>query len=197
MPGTDSLVTVVSGLPRSGTSMMMQVLEAGGLPPLTDRTRAADRDNPKGYYELEVVKKTRNDSSWLAEAKGKAVKIIYLLLYDLPAGHTYHVIFMRRRMEEVLASQKSMLERQKKEGSSLPPEKLARVYEEQIRKVDAWLADQPDFHVLDVDYNQMVADPAPRVEQINEFLGGSLDTQAMVRAIDPDLYRQRNLNHRA
>ena len=192
MPGTNSFVTVVSGLPRSGTSMLMQVLEAGGLPPLTDRTRAADRDNPKGYYEFEAVKQTRNAPSWLADAKGKAVKIIYMLLYDLPAGYTYRVIFMRRRMEEVLASQKSMLERQNKEGSSLPPEKLARVYEEQIRKVDTWLADQPDFHVLDVDYNQIVADPAPRVEQINEFLGGSLDTQAMERAIDPELYRQRN-----
>lgn len=171
--------------------MMMQVLEAGGLPPLADRTRTADTDNPKGYYELEAVKQTRKDPSWLLNAEGKAVKIIYMLLYDLPTEYAYRVIFMRRRMAEVLASQKSMLTHQGKEGSSLPPEKLGRVYEEQIRKAEAWLADQPNFHVLNVDYNQMVTDPATWVQQINEFVGGTLDAQAMVRAIDPELYRRR------
>ena len=87
-------VTVVSGLPRSGTSMMMRILEAGGMDVLTDQIRTADVDNPRGYYEFEPVKKTKDDPSWIPEAAGKAVKMVYQLLYDLPDGFHYQILMM-------------------------------------------------------------------------------------------------------
>src|SRR5688572_8703668 len=122
MPGRDS-ITVVSGLPRSGTSLMMQMLQAGGMPVLTDGERSADESNPRGYLELEAVKRTRSDAGWIAEAVGKAVKVIHLQLRDLPSSHQYRVIFMRRDLNEVVASQQSMLDRIGRKGAGLPPEK--------------------------------------------------------------------------
>src|SRR5574337_153211 len=101
----DDVITIVSGLPRSGTSMMMQMLHRGGIPAVTDEIRSADEDNPKGYYEFEPVKKTKEDASWLARAGGKVVKMVYRLLYDLPGDYAYHVVFMRRNLREVIASQ--------------------------------------------------------------------------------------------
>ena len=100
----DDVITIVSGLPRSGTSLMMQMLEAGGMPVLTDGIRDADEDNPRGYYELEAVKRTKDDPAWLHGAPGKVVKMIYLLLYDLPTTYNYRIIFMRRPLSEVVAS---------------------------------------------------------------------------------------------
>ena len=116
-----SFVTLVSGLPRSGTSMMMQMLHAGGIPAVTDNIRLADKDNERGYYELEAVKRTKDDASWLRDAPGKAVKVIYLLLYDLPTDYTYRVIFMNRNLDEVLASQRAMLERRRAKRSQCVP----------------------------------------------------------------------------
>ena len=184
-------VTVVSGLPRTGTSMMMRVLEAGGVPPLIDGERVADEDNPRGYYEFEPVKKTKADPSWVAEAPGKAVKLVHLLLMDLPGGYEYRVVFMRRKMEQILASQKVMLERQGKKGAALSGDQLAKIYQGQLDKVDAWLGGQGHFSVLKVDYNQMVGEPGVAIEQIDAFLGGGLDTGAMAGVVEPDLYRQR------
>src|SRR5262245_12295550 len=109
--GTSDAITIVSGLPRSGTSMMMSMLEAGGLGALTDGIRAADEDNPKGYYEFERVKKIKQDTAWLADAKGRVVKMISQLLLDLPAAYQYRIIFMRRNIDEILASQKQMMVR--------------------------------------------------------------------------------------
>ena len=110
--GTDNkFITIVSGLPRSGTSMMMRMLEAGGMPVITDNLRTADDDNPRGYFEFEPAKKTKDDPSWLNAAEGKAVKMIYKLLYDLPDRLEYRVLIMRRNMQEVLTSQRKMLDR--------------------------------------------------------------------------------------
>lgn len=185
-------IVIVSGLPRSGTSMMMAVLAAGGLPALTDEIRAADVDNPKGYYELERVKQLdKGDQTWLAEAQGKAVKVISALLEHLPADHTYRVIFMERQMEEVLASQKKMLARRGEPTDRVSDEEMARLFAKHLQKVKLWLAAQPNFAVLYVDYNRMLADPGPFVHQINQFLGGGLDTAAMLAAVDPQLYRNR------
>ena len=105
MSNSRDFITVVSGLPRSGTSMMMQMLAAGGISPMTDEVRAADSDNPRGYYELEKVKHLRQDHTWLKDAVGKAVKIVHLLLMELPADRDYRVILMQRDLEEVLRSQ--------------------------------------------------------------------------------------------
>ena len=187
----DDVVTIVSGLPRSGTSLMMQMIAAGGIPPLTDEVRAADEDNPKGYYEYEPVKKTKEDPSWLEQARGKVVKMVYRLLYDLPQGYHYRVVFTLRKLEEVIASQNVMLQRRQKAGGGLSDEKLREVFAAEIDRTRQWLAEQPNFEVLYVDYNELIRDPTPQATRINEFLGGQLDTAAMAATVDPTLYRQR------
>lgn len=187
----DDFITIVSGLPRSGTSMTMQMIDQGGIPALKDEIRVADEDNPKGYYEFEPVKQTKEDPSWLKQAGGKVVKMVYRLLYDLPADYRYRVVFMRRNLEEVIASQNVMLERQQKEGGGLGDDKLLEVFKAEIDKSNRWLAEQPNFEVLYINYNEMLQDPAPQVAKVNEFLGGSLDTGVMMGVVDRTLYRQR------
>jgi hypothetical protein len=171
--------------------MMMQMIDQGGIPALKDEIRVADEDNPKGYYEFEPVKKTKQDPSWLERAGGKVVKMVYRLLTDLPDGYSYKIIYMRRKLEEVIASQNVMLERSGKEGGGLPDDKLLEVFRAEIDKSNKWLAEQPNFDVLYINYNEMLQDPAPQVARINEFLGGDLDTQAMMAVVDPALYRQK------
>jgi hypothetical protein len=185
----EDFVTIVSGLPRSGTSMMMRMMEAGGLPVITDKLREADEDNPAGYYEFEPVK--GQDHSWLVDAPGKAVKLVYRLLYDLPNTYHYRVLFMRRRLEEVLASQKKMLERHGKADNSITDEMMAKMFRSQLNKFEAWIPTQPQFSMIDVDYNALLANPDGPIDQINRFLGGNLDVDAMVRVVDPNLYRNR------
>jgi hypothetical protein len=189
--GQRDFVTIVSGLPRSGTSMMMRMLDMGGMPALTDHVRAADEDNPLGYYEFEPVKRTKQDPSWLVGAAGKVVKMVHLLLLDLPDGYEYRVIFMRRRLEEVIASQDVMLARKGKGGAGLPPERMIGLFQEQIDQVDTWTRARPHFRILHVSYNDLLSDPRPAVAQVNEFLGGDLRTDRMLEVVDPQLYRQR------
>jgi len=184
-------VTIVSGLPRSGTSMMMRMIDAGGIPALTDNLRAADDDNPRGYFEFEPVKRTKEDPSWLALAEGKVVKMVYRLLYDLPADREYRVVFMQRNLAEVIASQNVMLDRQGKSAGPLSDEKLMGLFQVELSKADQWLRAQPNFRLLYVNYNAALQDPQPAVRAVNEFLGGDLDTQAMLRVVEPALYRQR------
>ncbi len=186
-------ITIVSGLPRSGTSMMMKMLEAGGIEALVDNIRKADEDNPKGYFELEKVKELdkSNDKTWLAEAQGKVVKIISQLLKDLPVNQTYKVVFMRRKMAEVLASQKQMLIRRGQPTDQISDEDLARLFEQHLQQIEKWLAEQTNFDVLYVPYNEVLAEPARYAAAINQFLGGKLDTEAMTRVVDKGLHRQR------
>jgi hypothetical protein len=185
-------VTVVSGLPRSGTSMMMQMLEAGGMAVLTDAIREADSDNPEGYYEFERVKMLpKGDHAWLAQAQGKAVKVIVALLEHLPPGYTYKVIFMRRRMEEVLASQRKMLVHRGEDPDKVSDEEMGRLFEGLLQRVETWLAGQPHVAVLNVDYNQLLSNPQPYIRQVNQFLGGWLDEVRMAGVVDPALYRNR------
>jgi hypothetical protein len=184
-------VTVVSGLPRSGTSMMMRMLDVGGIPALTDDLRQADEDNPRGYYEFEPVKQTKQDSSWVANAVGKVVKMVHLLLLDLPDDQQYRVLFMRRNLDEVVASQDVMLERKGKQGVGLPKDKMIAMFERQIAQVHDHMNSRENFHFVDISYNNVLADPVPIVHQINEFLGGELNTQAMIEVVEPGLYRQR------
>lgn len=184
-------VIVVSGLPRSGTSVMMQMVVAGGLEPLSDGTRTADEDNPRGYLELEAVKRTRQDPSWLDRAGGKVVKVIHLLLRDLPPDHRYQVIFMRRDVKEVVKSQRVMLARSGRQGANLTDEKLAAIFEGQVRETESWLARQPNFRLLTVEHRDTIERPAGVARAVNEFLGGGLDEAAMAAVVDPALYRQR------
>ncbi|MFQ5652507.1 MAG: sulfotransferase domain-containing protein [bacterium] len=186
-------ITIVSGLPRSGTSMMMKMLEAGGIEPMTDNIRKADQDNPKGYFELEKVKQLdkSEDREWLNQAQGKVVKIISQLLKELPANHTYKVLFMRRKMEEILASQKQMLIRRGEPTDNIKDEELARLFEKHLLQVEEWLQKQPNFDVRYVPYNDVLNHPARYAEEINTFLGGDLDTGAMAAMVDKSLHRQR------
>ena len=187
----DEYVTIVSGLPRSGTSMMMRMLAQGGIPPLVDNLRVADEDNPEGYYEFEPVKQTKKDASWLKTAPGKVVKMVYRLLYDLPAGYRYRVIFMRRKLEEVIRSQEVMLERKGKGGGDMSDEKLIGLFRDEIAKCESWLKSQGHVSFLYVDYNELLKSPEGPVAGINNFLGGTLDTPKMLAVVNPNLYRQR------
>ncbi len=135
------MITIVTGLPRSGTSLMMKMLEVGGIPPLTDRARVADEDNPKGYYEFERVKKLPQDTSWLPEAEGKAVKMVSMLLYDLPKDRAYKIIFMRRQMEEILASQKKMLLRRNKDMIVNDAE-MRELFTGHLKNITGWHSNQ-------------------------------------------------------
>ncbi|MBK7925971.1 MAG: sulfotransferase [Bryobacterales bacterium] len=170
---------------------MMQMLAAGGLPILSDSLRPPDEDNPRGYFELEAVKNTSKDPSWLRDAPGKAVKVIHLLLRDLPAGHSYQVIFMRRPIDEVLRSQKAMIRRLGTPASSLPDARLAEIFTRQVENVRQWLDAAPRFRVLDVEFHECFREPLATADRINAFLGGTLNSQAMASAVEPVLHRQR------
>jgi hypothetical protein len=185
-------IIIVSGLPRSGTSMAMKMLEATGYPIVSDGIRTADEDNPKGYYELERVKDLakEDDFSWLADAKGRAIKIISYLLKELPPDYNYKVLFMRRDLSEVLASQQKMLQR-RDETSETEDERMVELYENDLWKANYLLKHQPHFEHLEVYYRQVLDEPLQAARQINEFLGGNLDVEKMAGVVDPDLYRNR------
>ena len=187
---TNELITVVSGLPRSGTSMLMQMLDAAGYPCLTDGVRRADADNPRGYFEYVKVKRLRRDCSWLPEAKGKAIKIIAQLIPFLPSQFSYRIIFMERDINEVLASQREMLRRQGKGGGNLSDVQLRQIFERQMLEVKQMLV-QRDIPTLDVAYSDALQYPMKIAGKVREFLGGDLDVCAMATVIDPNLYRQR------
>ena len=184
-------ITVVSGLPRSGTSMMMKMLEAGGLTPLTDNRRVADEDNPKGYYEDERIKRLAKDASWLGEARGKVVKVVSPLLKHLRGEFRYRIVFVRRDMAEVLASQRQMLVRRNQPTDAVSDDQMTAAYGKHLAGIEAWLGEQPNIDVLYVTYKDVVAAPAEHAERINQFLGRRLDTASMVAAVDRTLYRQQ------
>ncbi len=182
---------VVSGLPRSGTSMMMRMLEAGGVPVLVDNLRQPDEDNPNGYYEFEPVKQLREDASWLDDSEGKVVKMVYRLLYDLPPDRAYRVIFMTRRLEEVIASQDAMLQRNGKGSDDMTGGQLAAIYRKQLAEARDWLRAQANFDVLYVDYGDVLDDTLRVVHDLNHFFGGTLDGSAMLNVPTRSLYRQK------
>ena len=185
---------IVSGLPRSGTSMMMRMLEAGGLTIVNDEQRTADEDNPRGYFEDARVKKLKDDNSWLAapDLAGQAVKIISLLLYNIPPGVQAKVIFMDRRMEEVLSSQKKMLLRQNQSLDGIPDEMMAHKFRMHLAALRDWLEENKDLKCLRVSYHDAVAKPDICAARVAEFLEGvELDQEAMIAAVDPALYRNR------
>lgn len=186
-------IVVVSGLPRSGTSMAMKMLEAGGLPLLTDGIRTADDSNPKGYYELEAVKNlhTECDTAWLGDARGKAVKVVSFLLTWLPETYDYKVIFMQRDLGEVIASETTMLIRRGESPEPVREGDTRRVYEQHLEKVARFLSSRRCFSTLRVNYRDALERPVDEARRIDEFLGGGLDVEQMARVADPALYRNR------
>jgi hypothetical protein len=185
------MITVVSGLPRSGTSMMMRMLEAGGLEVLTDNIRTADKDNPKGYYEFERVKQLDHDTAWLEDAKGRVVKIISQLLQELPGDCTYKVVFMHRAMDEILASQRRMLVRRGESTDKISDEQMAALFRKHLERVLDWLDQQSNFDVIHVSYNEVLAHPEEEAKRVNAFFDDELDVGGMTKVVDPTLYRQR------
>jgi hypothetical protein len=183
-------IIIVSGLPRSGTSLMMQMLDKGGIPVVTDNVRTADADNPRGYYELERVKTIKRDASWLPELKGKAVKMVSQLLYELPSNHKYRVIFMERDLDEVVPSQEKMLVRLGK--TAAPGSEIKRQYTLHLDRLRQWLAGQRYIDVLYVRYDDVVQRPEEQAERVSTFLGGRTDPARMAEAVDASLYRNRH-----
>lgn len=185
-------IVLVSGLPRSGTSMMMKMLQAGGIPPLTDALREADRDNPKGYFEFERVKQLdKGDVAWLPQAEGKAVKVISALLEHLPSDYDYKVLFMERHMPEILASQRKMLVHRGEDAGSMDDERMAELFDKHVAKIKSWLDQQPNFAVLNVHYSDVLDDPEAQALRVCNFLASNLNHEAMAEVVDPDLYRNR------
>jgi len=187
-------IIVVSGLPRSGTSMMMKMLEAGGVPIASDGERKADDDNPKGYYELERVKELDKgkDKRWVKGLRGKAVKVISFLLKDLPVEHRYQVIFVRRDLREVMASQNKMLRHRGVDVNPDDDEKMIANYKKHLSQVERMLAEDKRFAVLELNHRSILKDPLPAAESLAEFLGNGLDPNAMAGVVDPSLYRNRS-----
>lgn len=184
-------VIVVSGLPRSGTSLMMQMLVAGGLKAFTDQQRQADENNPEGYYEHEMVKKLAKEKRWLAEAKGKAVKVISHLLPHLPARYEYKVIFMLRDLSEVVASQHKMLIRDGKHREGTYPAGLAMTFRNQLQRAGDWLKTQHNIDTLYVHHSEAIAQPDKVARSIEKFLGKKLNTKAMAAVVKTELHREK------
>jgi hypothetical protein len=182
-------IIIVSGLPRSGTSLMMQMLKAGGVEILSDGHREADPDNPQGYWEYEPVKSLRRDNSWLRLAAGKAVKVISALLPYLDLTLTYKVILMKRPLAEVIASQRKMLQRLGKSGGTASDENLEDLFARQLAQTDRWLQTQRHMQVLNVPYRDAVRKPENTARAVAQILGLPLDIAAMRNVVDPGLYR--------
>ncbi len=186
-------VTVVSGLPRSGTSMMMQMLQAAGLDLYTDNKRNADENNPKGYYEHEIVKSIKSEKKWLIDAEGKVVKIVSNHLKDLPANRKYKVIFMDRDIHEVLASQLTMLKKlgkRKKDNSTFPLQVLQSLKTNRKETI-AWAKAQLNIDILVVEYSKILEEPFIQAMRIIDFLEESLVPEKMIKPITPSLYREK------
>jgi len=191
MTHSTDFVIVVSGLPRSGTSMMMRMLEAGGVAPVVDGLREANDDNPMGYYEFEPVKALDADRSWVATAHGKALKVIYKLVYDLPMDVQYKVLLMRRDVVEVVKSQEKMLVNDGCDPGIDARDMLVALFQKEMSAFGGWAAAQDNIEVHDVDYVSVVRDPQKAAEEIAAWLGRDLETRAMAEVVNPNLYRNR------
>jgi LPS sulfotransferase NodH len=186
----NSDVIVVTGLPRSGTSLMMQMLDRGGIEIVTDHVRTADADNPRGYYEFEPVKAIERDASWLPAARGKAVKMVSFLLYHLPPTERYRFILMERNLDEVLASQEKMLQRLGRNAAASRDE-MKRSFELHLAGLNRWLARQSHAAVLRISYHELMATPQAQALRLCDFLDRQVNADRMLAAIDPQLYRNR------
>lgn len=186
-------IVVVSGLPRSGTSMMMRMLAAGGVTVLEDGVRTADVSNPNGYFEFEPVKELDKDGdlTWLPGARGKAVKIISLLLTWLPETYDYRVLFMHRDLDEILASQRAMLVRRGETADGADDARMRQLYTSHLQQTERLLAGRRCFRTLHVQYRDVVNAPAAAAERVAAFLDLPLDRAGMATAVDSGLYRNR------
>ncbi len=185
------VITIVSGLPRCGTSLMMQMLAAGGMSALTDGERQADTDNPRGYFEWEQIKQLPKQPDCIGQAEGRVVKCISQLLFSLPKGHDYKVIFMQRPLPEVLASQTEMIRRRGSTASPLSDAAMQKAFESHLKQIESWFKGRPEIALLRIPYHNVLHDPRGTSEKIQSFLSIPLDIKAMAAEVVPSLYRQR------
>jgi hypothetical protein len=185
-------IVVVSGLPRSGTSMAMRMLAAGGMPLVTDGVRGADEDNPRGYFEAERVKDLAQDPdrSWLRDARGKAIKIISHLLESLPDSNNYRILFLNRDLHEILASQAAMLAR-RGATSDTGDERMLENFRQHLVRVKAMIRSRPCFEMCDIAYTEVLEQPRVQAARIRDFLRRPLDVDSMAGAVEAGLYRNR------
>jgi hypothetical protein len=183
-------IGIVSGLPRSGTSMMMRMLEAGGVDVVTDGLREADIDNPKGYYEFEKVKQIKEDASWIPSTRGRVFKMVSLLLYHLPPNERYRIVLMRRATEEILASERKMLERLGRDPGP-PDDRMADIFGKHLTHLEGWLTGQKHIACLQVSYNDVLGSPESVLAEVGRFMGGTLDVDRMLSVVDRSLYRNK------
>jgi hypothetical protein len=191
MERSPRVIAIVSGLPRSGTSLMMQMLAAGGMTILTDGERTPDADNPRGYCEWEPVKLLPKDPSLIDQAEGKAVKVISQLLFALPPSHEYKIIFMRRPLEEVVASQAEMIRRRSSAAPAVPATAMMAALQAHLNQVKSWLKDKPNISLMDVHHRDLLGDPKRVCASVKQFLPVEVNVEVMVQQVDPSLYRQR------
>lgn len=188
---SDEIIFVVSGLPRSGTSLLMQMLGAGGAVLLTDENRLPDDDNPKGYLEYEPVKNLRIKKDWVSDSKGKVVKVIHALLPELPSLFQYKIIFINRNVEEIVASQKKMLQRAGRTGANMPDDKLTALLTAERARILKWVGMQKNIELLECDYREIVEDAFFNAQRIATFLELELDINLMAQVVDAKLYRNK------
>ncbi len=187
----NNTIYIVSGLPRSGTSMMMRIMEAAGLPVMTDNIRKSDIDNPKGYYEFEMVKTIKEDTSWVKDTRGKVFKMVSLLLYYLPTDEHYKIVFMHREMSEILASERQMLQRLGKKLDAAREQEVGELFAKHLKGIEKWLAKQKNMGVIHINYNEVLNDKEKELKKLHHFLGDQFDLPAMIAVVDQTLYRQR------
>lgn len=202
-PANDQeIITIISGLPRSGTSLMMQIVEAAGLSIFTDGKRLADDSNQRGYYEHDRISGLlqQSDRSWLAATRGQALKIVAPLLSALPLrfkpdqegaqprkAPSYRILFMERDIREILASQSAMLQRL---GKKPPQGDLAKAYQQQVTNAACWIQ-QHQIPTLGIDYHDLVHGSDDLLRKIAAFLGTPDKLAEMQAVIDPRMHRAR------
>lgn len=172
--------------------MLMRMLEAGGIAPVTDGIRAADDDNPRGYYEIEAAKLLPQDTAWLKAAPGKAVKVVSALLERLPSSYQYRIVFLERDLGEVLASQRRMLERRGEPTDRIPEDSMATLFRKHVASVLARAGERAEMQLMVLAHADALASPEQAAARLDSFLGGGLDQSAMAAAVDRSLWRQRS-----
>ena len=185
-------IYIVSGLPRTGTSLMMKMLEAGGLSVVTDDIRSADTDNPKGYYELEKVKNIFNDNDWLKTIKGRSIKMVSQLLLKIPKENTYKIIFMKRDLKEVIMSQKKMLINRKKKLPLVNDDTLEKFYLNHLNKITSFIDQSSNIDVRYIYFNKLMKSPLSELRKLQNDFINNINMDNMIKMIDTSLYRNRN-----
>lgn len=183
----ENQIVLVSGLPRSGTSLMMQMLDKGGVEALVDGKREADDSNPKGYYEYEPVMSLHRDNSWMKKTKNKSLKVVAPLLKHIDPQFRYKIIFMKRDLNEVVKSQQKMIGK----STDTLPITLLNSYQEQLNHIEVWKEKEPGVELIYIDYKEIIENPDKMSEKVENFIGKKLNKEKMAACVDKSLYRNR------